>query len=441
MIGGIEFYIHRLAKSLQERGHQVSICLPVFTHEDSLDYCYDGIRVLGFKSSYHRDKLSLSGIFPGNSVEQFKQLLVREKPDIIHFHQFTNNNGISLHHIIAARAYGAKIVFTNHLSEFICQRGDFRFMGSVLCDGKIDQKKCTACILQKNGFNRPLSYTAAFLDHIAVNFVGKNNFKSQLIPFVFPGFHTRWHWHKISRIISLSDRFVSIADWFSNLLKQNGLFAAHCTTIHTGIPVPQITGKHLRQMYTGEGPLKIIYAGRIVPVKGLDILIRAVRAVSSTSVSLSVYGPDQQEAGGDKNYGEFCRELAAGCSNIRFYGKAANEELLKALLEHDVVCMPSLGNEMSPLLIQEAFSARVPVIGSSLPGIEEWITHGVTGFIFQTGDANHLQKCIEELIAFPGKLQQVTQHLPAPASYDEMVDQYESVYRQLYNKREEITAA
>lgn len=43
-------------------------------------------------------------------------------------------------------------------------------------------------------------------------------------------------------------------------------------------------------------------------------------------------------------------------------------------------------SEMSPLVIQEAFAARLPVIASNVYGNAEQITHGENGLLFNFND-------------------------------------------------------
>ncbi len=79
----------------------------------------------------------MAGIEPNESIDNFKELLARGKAGHCTFSQLTNSSGISLIIFYAARQSGAKVVYTNHLAEFLCQRGDLKYMGITDCDGNI----------------------------------------------------------------------------------------------------------------------------------------------------------------------------------------------------------------------------------------------------------------------------------------------------------------
>ena len=56
----------------------------------------------------------------------------------------------------------------------------------------------------------------------------------------------------------------------------------------------------------------------------------------------------------------------------------------------DWIVVPSIWWENSPVVIQEAFRAGKPVIGSNLGGIAEKVQDGVNGLLFRVGDATDL---------------------------------------------------
>ncbi len=433
-MGGIEYYIQNLALALQQKGCEVKVCIPVYSDAEMEGYVYNGVQVAAFKSCMSRGRLSLSGLEPNESLDNFKKLLEQEKPDIVHFNQFTNSNGLALHHIIAAKASGAKIVYTNHLSEFICLRGNFLYMGQTVCDGIIDQKKCTACVMNKDGYSTRAALVGSYLDSMAVKLVGKQNYRCQVKPFILPGFHIRWHLEKIKTIIKVSDGFVSIAGWFTELLKQNKLYRPHCVTINTGLKKTGVEVPAIGQ-YDGTRALQVIYAGRLMPVKGIDVLIEAVKQIPAHKIQLNIYGPEDTETGGDDKFSACCKDLAGNSPNIFFNGRVDNTAIPVLLRQNDMLCIPSKGNEMAPLIIQEALAAGTPIAGSSLPAIEEWVTDGHNGFIFATGNASDLKDKLLMVINNPEILTAFRSKLSQPGSVNSMVNDYYDLYQSILHKK------
>jgi len=84
--------------------------------------------------------------------------------------------------------------------------------------------------------------------------------------------------------------------------------------------------------------------------------------------------------------------------NINQHGEMDHSRLIQELKKMDVLCLPTPGKEMAPLVIQEAFACGVPVIGSDLGGIIDAITNGSNGFLFANNNAEDLSLKISALI-------------------------------------------
>lgn len=70
----------------------------------------------------------------------------------------------------------------------------------------------------------------------------------------------------------------------------------------------------------------------------------------------------------------------------------------------DAVVVPSIADESLPLTVLEAMAAGVPVLASRLAGIPEAVIDGVTGRLFEPGDAGALAGLLRELAADPGAM-------------------------------------
>ena len=427
VVGGIEYYIHNLAKGLLLKGYDVKIALPEFEDGPVGNYEYEGVPVVRYKGFTSVGKLQMAGLEPNESLYHFKKLLLQEQPDIVHFNQLTNSSGISLEHIAAPKEWGMKVVYTNHMSEFLCQRGDLMYLGKRVCDGTVTVKKCTLCIMNKRGISQPAAYAALAADTLLAKITGQKNFLRQVKPVTFPGFSSRWQIYKIKSIIDSADVFVSIAEWSTKLLKQNGWYKKNCITIQTGLLTGNIEKNTGTLKYGGKRSLKIIYVGRIFLVKGLDVLIKALKAIDINTVELNIYGP--AGAINERVYYNYCRDLAKENTNILFHREADNTQVVKLMSENDMLCIPSRGNEMSPLVIQEAMAAGIPVIGADLPAVKEWVSDGQNGLVFCTGDSDSLKKKLLLVINNPSLLEIFKQNIVLPLSFKNTIDSYEKLYK------------
>lgn len=104
--------------------------------------------------------------------------------------------------------------------------------------------------------------------------------------------------------------------------------------------------------------LKVAFVGRIVPIKGLKLLLEALRLCRSR-VCLEVFGPTE-----DESYFVECRRMASDLpKNIRtrFHGPLPNEALRSSLAAIDVMAFPTQGENFGHV-VAESLSVSCPVI-------------------------------------------------------------------------------
>jgi glycosyltransferase involved in cell wall biosynthesis len=97
------------------------------------------------------------------------------------------------------------------------------------------------------------------------------------------------------------------------------------------------------------------------------------------------------------------------------------------LSSYDLLCLPS-AFEMSPLVIQEAFTAGIPVLASNVYGNAEQITDGLNGWLFNCNDANDLEKKLQILINKPFMLAEATKHFPVLNTFTNVANDHLKLY-------------
>lgn len=97
--------------------------------------------------------------------------------------------------------------------------------------------------------------------------------------------------------------------------------------------------------------LRVLYIGRLHPLKGVEYLIRAL----DSRMALSVIGKDEGE-------GQKLRSLAAACgAQVTFKGVVSEEEKIAAWEDCDVLCLPTLSENFG-LVVAEALERGRRVI-------------------------------------------------------------------------------
>ncbi|HID07375.1 MAG TPA: glycosyltransferase [Armatimonadetes bacterium] len=131
--------------------------------------------------------------------------------------------------------------------------------------------------------------------------------------------------------------------------------------------------------------LAIGYIGRLIPEKGVDLLIRAIARFPNMHLIIVGDGPERV----------ILTKLSYAlgvATRIQFLGALAHECLPKLLNALDVVVLPSRSTshwqEQFGRALVEAMACGIPVIGSSCGAIPEVI--GDAGLIFQEGNLESL---------------------------------------------------
>lgn len=139
-----------------------------------------------------------------------------------------------------------------------------------------------------------------------------------------------------------------------------------------------------------------LFAGRLVPEKGCDVLLRAFAAASKKipAARLEVIG-DGPELGR-------LQQLAASlgiASGVDFRGALDNGQTQLAMRSAWAVCVPSVWEEPFGVVALEAQMNGVPVVASRCGGLTEIVTPESGGMLIPPGDAESLAEAMVALSA------------------------------------------
>ncbi|MFH1142145.1 MAG: glycosyltransferase family 4 protein [Candidatus Uhrbacteria bacterium] len=169
----------------------------------------------------------------------------------------------------------------------------------------------------------------------------------------------------------------------------------------------------------------VLFAGRLVPEKGAEVLIRAMEQLPNIKCKIVGSGPDLPRL----------REWARNLKNIEFMGWQTNEQLWNLYRGAQAVVVPSLWYEVFGLVALEAMACGTPVIASDIGGLPEVVQDGVTGRLFPPGDVSALCQQISDLIEHPEIADQygqagfdrvISEHNPA-LHYDRIMQAYRDI--------------
>jgi glycosyltransferase involved in cell wall biosynthesis len=179
--------------------------------------------------------------------------------------------------------------------------------------------------------------------------------------------------------------------------------------------------------------VRFAYIGSIAPHKGVHILVEAFNQVQGL-VHLDIYGDMEANPA---YTAELRQKIAHPAISLR--GPVARQDIWRVLSEVDVLVVPSLWYENSPVIIQEAFAAGVPVIGSDLGGGGEKVQDGVNGLLFPPGDSHVLRMTLQRVVDEPPQIERMRRQIAPVTSAAENTRQIEAIYTALcYQRRDKV---
>jgi glycosyltransferase involved in cell wall biosynthesis len=231
------------------------------------------------------------------------------------------------------------------------------------------------------------------------------------------------------------DHIVAVCEWVRELLIRNGVPAEKVTLSRQGLPhlAAQSVDAGEPAPAASAGPrLQFAFLGRLDRVKGVDILIDALRRVPQLAISLDVYAVVQGPSARDME--ARLRRKAAGDPRIRFLPPLPASEVVERLRVYDALLVPSQWLETGPLVVYEAFAAGIPAIGSNLGGIAELVKDGENGLLVEPHSVSSWTKAIAGFVENPDLLARLRSWRRPVRTMEHAAADMQTVYEKLSNR-------
>ena len=178
----------------------------------------------------------------------------------------------------------------------------------------------------------------------------------------------------------------------------------------------------------------LLYVGRLDPIKGADVLLRAFGLLSARPrARLRIIGGEV-----DAEYMALLRGLVSEldiADRVTWTGLAPNDELPCHYAAADALIVPSHSESFS-IVAAEAMACGTPVVASNVPGPASFIQDGVSGRLVPADDAPALAAAISQLLDDEGLRRRLgdgaleaARGLTWEASGDAVLGVYEGVMR------------
>lgn len=292
-----------------------------------------------------RAQLALDTLWSKKSAAEVSAVIERFKPDVIHSHNTFPLISASAYY--AAAKLNIPVVQTLHNFRLFCAQAMFMREGKVCedCLGKLawrgvvhgcyrDSKIQSAVVVSMQGLHRMLGT----------------------------------YQHQVTRYIALnqfcSDKFIAA-----------GLPKARMRIKPNFIDLPVLADINAAPRQGG------LFVGRLSIEKGLATLAQAASIYPEANIDVVGVGSEAQ--------------LLINHANIQMLGWQQPAEIYARMHSAAYLIMPSIWYENFPRTLVEAFACGLPVIASRLGAMAELIEDGVTGLLFDPGDAEDLAENLQ----------------------------------------------
>ncbi len=166
------------------------------------------------------------------------------------------------------------------------------------------------------------------------------------------------------------------------------------------------------------GAAQVLCVGRLVPVKGHAVLLRALAALVREGHELEavLVGSGPMRARLEQLVGELGLD-----GRVRFRGALAQAEVRRCYAEASVFCSPSFA-EGVPVVLMEAMASGCPVVATAIAGVRELVRDGDTGLLIAPGSVEELRGALAALTTEPSLRARLAENGAAHVSREYDVD-------------------
>jgi D-inositol-3-phosphate glycosyltransferase len=240
-------------------------------------------------------------------------------------------------------------------------------------------------------------------------------------------------------VVAAADRLVAnTAEEARQLIELYGADPWRVETVNPGVDLSvfQPSPGSRQRLGLPSDAVVLVFAGRIQPLKGPDVVLRAAASLLRSSPGLSdrlvvviVGGPSGSEVGAPGRLAGLAGELGIA-DRVRLEPPCPQPELADWYRAADIVLVPS-HSESFGLVALEAQACGTPVVAAAVGGLRTAVRDGVSGVLVEGHDPAVWARVLAGLLSSPGRLSRLArgarEHAAAfnwPATAERLVEVY-----------------
>lgn len=363
--GGSETYVLKLGNILQEHGHQVQFFGLENEKNTVSNHVGAYVSDIDFSAGIRKNlKAPFRIIYSAEARKKIRQVLDDFQPDVVHLNniQFHLTPSIILesHKYREDTGRSVRIIYTAHDYQLICP-------SHGLFDAHL--QVCEKCL---NG---------NYLHCLKTKCV-KNSWAKSLLGMLDAYF---WKW---SKAYSYIDKIICCSKFLKSKLDTQARFRTKTVALHNFTDVvPPV------EVEKGNYVLEF---GHLSKDKGTKTLLEVAKRMPDVQFVFAGFGTAEKDI--------------LQVDNAEYVGFKTGRELEMLIRKAKISVCPSEIYENCPFSVIESQMYLTPVVVSQMGGAPELLKEGVTGELFEAGNADELGKKIRKLLDTRGLLEQYSEN-------------------------------
>jgi len=382
--------------------------------------------VTSFEDSYRNESL---GAVAARLIGEFQ-------PDVAHIHHLSC---LSTSIVTTLADRGVPIVLTLHDYWLMCHRGQLLDLDYQLCEshgpakaGTQELQACRRCIGQA-GAATPAMFRASRLlkmvePHLGPSVSGRVRETAKTLATLTASDdgnnEAQRRLDHMREICAKVSHFLAPSQDIRRRFMAFGISPDKISVSRLGFDVGAI--RDAAKARKAAPQLRLGFLGSLMISKAPDLLLQAHRKLPAARATVDLIGPFTPYHG-DAGYESQLKALLP-YPGVRMHGALSHSAIPEALASLDVLVVPSIWPENSPLVIHESFLAGIPVVASRIGGIPELIDDGRNGLLFHPGDVDDLTHALTRLLDDPALLDTLRQGIGEVRTLQDDVEATHKLY-------------
>ncbi len=358
--GGITNYVRALANEQQQAGEEVVI---VGGRDNKFNKKENTFKYIEYNSFFLKP-FSLANKKNIFAYQKIKKIIYQENPDIIHIHMMLDID-LRIADFLIENNY--KYIISLHDYSFICPRIRM-FKNNELCNNI--GEKCLKCanFTEQNIFINKLCN---------VGKINREKFKNNS-----PNFHKMYQMNK--KLLEGATLLLPVSNRVKDIYIKANIKNKY-EVLHIGNVTANNFKKYKSKNFQPR-KLKVVFLGNFSKIKGGEEYIKLSKNLDHRKFEFYFLGRCSEE--------ERDKMLKNAIVNK---GSYKQNELSKILREYDIGCVLSIWEDNAPQVVMELLNNNIPVIGTKMGGIPDFVVDNMNGFLYDPYDKKSFLSMIEKV--------------------------------------------